>query len=241
MCRRMLLALVFAAAGIGCRQPGAGVAAVPAEPAITVEGSELVFAGPITRACPTRVRDALSAHRLSALRIDSGGGDVEAAMEIGALVQGHGLDVTVRGACLSSCANYVFPSGRRKFITDGSIVAWHGSPAHLHHLDRQGAGSTDPVVRTFNADLARRDAAFMRSIGVDPFVSWFGKLAPFDAPNFYALNTADMASFGIRDVVAPRDYGPGYLASLPTGLRTGITFVPADAETAHRLLPGSAP
>lgn len=225
----------------GCREPAGTAGPAATEPSITVQGHELVFVGPITRQAVSRVRDSLAGGTLTSLSIDSGGGDVEAAMEIGALVRDRRLDVRVRGACLSSCANYVFPSGRKKFIVRGSVVAWHGSPAHLQHQDVQGRGSQDPAIRRFNEDLARRDAEFMRSIGVDPHVSWFGKLPPFNVPNFYALTTADMASFGITQVSAPQDYGPGYLDSLPEGLRRGITFISADAETVQRLRLGRAP
>jgi hypothetical protein len=220
----------------GCGQRNGANLPAAAEPDVAVSGRELVFVGPITRLSLVRVREALTANALTGITIDSGGGDVESALEIAALVRDHRLDVRVRGACLSSCANYIFPSGQRKFIVRGAIVAWHGSSAHLHYQDTKGIGSSDPVIRQFNANLARKDAEFMQSIGVDPHVSWFGKLPPFNAPNFYALSTTDMESFGIKAVTAPRDYGAGYLDSLPEGLRQGIVFISADAETTQRRL-----
>lgn len=237
---RPILAMILLASMSGCGQRNGAENPPAAEPTVTVSGQELVFIGPITRASPVRVREAFAANTLSSIVIDSGGGDVEAALEIAALVRDHRLDVRVRGACLSSCANYIFPSGQRKFIVRGAIVAWHGSSAHLHYQDTKGLGSSDPVIRQFNADLARKDAEFMRTIGVDPHVSWFGKLPPFNVANFYALTTADMATFGIKDVSAPRNYGPGYLDSLPEGLRRGIVFISADAGTARRWYPEPA-
>lgn len=235
-----MLALTLLALMSGCGPRNGAEGPPAAEPTVKISGQELVFIGPITRASPARLREALAANVVSSIMIDSGGGDVEAALEIGALVRDRRLDVRVRGACLSSCANYIFPSGRKKLIMRGAIVAWHGSSAHLHHQDTKGTGSSDPVIRQFNADLARKDAEFMRTIGVDPYVSWFGKLPPFNVANFYALTAADMETFGIKDVTAPRNYGPGYLDALPEGLRQGIVFISADAETVRRLRPERA-
>jgi hypothetical protein len=58
-------------------------------------------------------------------------------------------------------------------------------------------------------------------------------------PNFYALSVADMSQFGIGHVVAPQSYGPGYLATLPEGLRGGLVFIAADAAAIDASRPQS--
>lgn len=228
------LALVLLVAGCTRDQPSV---APPVEPTITLSGSWLHFIGPITRASVELVKQSSAGRHLSGLSINSEGGDVGAALEIGKLVQDQRLEVEVRNWCMSSCANYVFPSGTRKRIVEGAVVAWHGSPSHLHLLDITGKGSADPVIREYNAALSKREAAFLRSTGVDPFVSWFGKVAPYNVPNFYALTVADMNAFGIKNVIAPQSYGPGYLATLPDGIRRGVVFVSANAEAINASRP----
>jgi ATP-dependent protease ClpP protease subunit len=223
--RRIALALLTAVAGCSQQAPPAH----PAEPQIAISGQRLLFVGEITRASAAVVRATVSANPVSGLTINSGGGDVEAALEIAGLIRDKQLDVEVEVWCLSSCANYIFPSGKTKTISTGAIVAWHGSPCHMHYLDTTARGSADPVIREYHAGLCKRESEFLRAMGVDPFVSWFGKIAPFDVANFYALSTSDMQSFGIKDVVASDGYGPKQLASLPEGTRRGIVFISADA------------
>jgi len=177
----------------------------------------------------------MAENAISIFNINSPGGDVEAGIEIATMVRDNRLDVKVHGSCMSSCANYIFPSGRSKVIVRGAIVGWHGNMAHLHYNDTIGKGSTDPIIREHNATFSKKEAEFMRTIGVDPYVSWFGKLPPFNVANFYALTVADMSTFGIKDVTAPRNYGPAYPDSLPEELRRVTVFLAADAETARRV------
>jgi hypothetical protein len=229
-----LLAVAFAFSG--CTVNPSPVE--PIEPTISVEGSWLHFAGPITRPSVEVIRKYSAGRKLVGISINSGGGDVEAALEIGRLVQDLRLEVEVRNWCMSSCANYIFPSGTRKRITDGAVVAWHGSPSHLHFLDFTERGSSDTAIREYNATLSKREIAFLKEIGVDPFVSWFGKVAPYSVPNFYALTASDMSAFGIKDVVAPHSYDASYLASLPQGiLRIGLVFISADAGSINTSRP----
>ncbi|WP_265002312.1 hypothetical protein, partial [Klebsiella variicola] len=62
------------------------------------------------------------------ISINSGGGDIETAINIGSIIYDKGISIEVRRLCLSSCANYLFPAARNKIINYGSIVGFHGSP-----------------------------------------------------------------------------------------------------------------
>lgn len=59
--------------------------------------------------------------------IGSGGGDAYAGLAIGYLIYEHQLDVEVLGLCASSCANYLFPAGRKKVLNKHAIVMYHGN------------------------------------------------------------------------------------------------------------------
>jgi hypothetical protein len=156
---------------------------------------------------------------LQRLLIDSGGGDVAAAIELADWVFTRQLDITVTGMCLSSCANYVFPAARHKEIQPGAIVAWHGN---YHHLAQTGLWRDDVKLRMQRdgedeqtatryvqaqvAQLVEMEQAFFARIGVDQQVCWIGKQPPWNVPDYFFLSVADMARFGITRVQAPAEY-----------------------------------
>ena len=105
-------------------------------------------------------------------------------------------------ACLSSCANYIFPAGRRKRLGHPRAVGWHGNMAHVLYLQASGQANWSEPALEEARQLARREAAFYRRIGVDGFVCWFAKIAPYDIDDSYSLRVEDMARFGISGVTA---------------------------------------
>ncbi|WP_194579614.1 peptidase, partial [Vibrio anguillarum] len=62
----------------------------------------------------------------STLYIESDGGDVELGMDLGDWVYEKKLDIVVDSYCLSSCANYVFPSSNHKSIGNQALIGYHG-------------------------------------------------------------------------------------------------------------------
>lgn len=171
---------------------------------------------------------------LRRLLLDSGGGDVAAAIELAGWVHARQLDITVTGVCLSSCANYVFPAARHKRIVPGAIVAWHGN---YHHLAQSGLWRDDVVLRMQRdgedeqtatryvqeqvARLVGLEREFFTRIGVDERVCWIGKQPPYTVPDYYFLSVADMARFGITHVAAPA----GYPATDLTGFGVNIVYL----------------
>jgi hypothetical protein len=155
------------------------------------------------------------------LIIDSPGGEVEAGIALGYWVFRHGIDVIVEDRCLSSCANYVFPAGRRKFIRKGAFVAWHGN---YHHLRATGlwrddvaarmagtgetAATAERHVRRQVQHLVALERDFFHRIGVDQRLCWVGKMPPHSAPGYYTLSASDMARYGLKSVHTPLGY-PG--------------------------------
>lgn len=178
----------------------------PNPPNISVTGATIRIEGPITAKTAQRFQEALAAQTISRVQLNSGGGDVEPAIDIASAIFTNGLDVEVVGDCLSSCANYLFPAGNHKIISGPGVVGWHGNIQHLVYLHE--SGERVMVEPTYQALLAtaQREAEFFAMIGVDPFVCWFGKVEPFKIRNFYFLSVADMARFGITNVTARQDY-----------------------------------
>lgn len=163
-------------------------------------GDAVVLKGRIDDEAATRAIALMQDPWITRLVITSGGGLVDAALDLAEAVHARGLDVEVPLACMSSCANYVLPAGRRKLLGRPGAVAWHGNMAHVLYLQRTGQGNWPEADIAQARRLAQREATFYARIGVDGFVAWFGKLPPYAIDEFYSLSPQDMARFGIQDV-----------------------------------------
>ncbi len=96
--------------------------------AIRVEGKTLVYSGLLDRHGVDALRRQLDAHQeVTAIRIDSSGGDAMAAIEAGKAIRARRLDVVVEGRCNSACANYIFVPAANRTILPGGAVFWHNS------------------------------------------------------------------------------------------------------------------
>lgn len=196
--------------------PGAGASAA---------GQTVTYRGELDAAANERLFRQAKGRVPGRLVIRSGGGAVEAAITLARWVHDHGIHVVVDGYCLSACANYVFPAGRRKVIRPGAVVAWHGSYRHLvetgqwrddarARMDKYGEDPATAEARAWaEAErLAALEDAFYEAIGVDGYLAWVGKMPPYEVPDYYTLPVADMARFGLTGVEAPPGYPPADLS-----------------------------
>lgn len=171
-----------------------------AQPVVRQEGDAIHFEGQINNASATEFLLLLLDPRVKRLVITSGGGLVSAALDIAHAVHERQLDVEVPRMCRSSCANYIFPAGRHKLLARPGVVAWHGNMAHVLYLERTGRGSWNAAQLAEARQLAQREAQLYAKLGVDGFVSWFGKIEPYSVEDFYYIAPQDMEHFGIRSV-----------------------------------------
>jgi hypothetical protein len=181
----------------------------PLCPALSVSASTVRLSGPLNAEVAQAFEQLSRAQALTTLEVDSGGGDVAAGMAIARTVAAQGLAVTVRGHCMSSCANYLFTAARTRHIAPGAVVAWHGTVSHLLYLHRTGQDVLNGQALAYIEHMAAQEQAFFREHGIDGFIAWVGKLAPYAARNFYILSAEDMARFG----VAVSSVSPDYLAT----------------------------
>lgn len=167
---------------------------------VALRGDAVLVEGRIDRDLVQRALPLLQDPAVTRLVITSDGGLVDAALDLAEAVHARGLDVEVPASCLSSCANYVFPAGRRKLVARPGAVGWHGTMAHVLHLQATGQEHWSEAEIDEARQLARREQAFYDRIGVDGFAGWFAKLPPYAVDEFYTLAPADMARFGIGAV-----------------------------------------
>jgi hypothetical protein len=172
--------------------------------------------------------------KIQRLIINSPGGEVVAGIELGRWVFRNAVDVVVEHQCLSSCANYVFPSGRHKTIRRHAVVAWHGN---YHHLQATGLWLDDIESRMARTgedretarvkvkqqmqDLVIRERDFFREIGVDQRLCWVGKMPPYSSPDYFTMSANDMLYYGVHSVTIEGDL----LDLGPTGIAVDIDWI----------------
>lgn len=60
--------------------------------------------------------------------VNSLGGSVEANLSIAETIIEHETSLIVDSYCLSSCANYLLPAAKYRYLLNDSIIGWHGGP-----------------------------------------------------------------------------------------------------------------
>jgi hypothetical protein len=121
------------------------------------------------------------------LVVRSFGGDAAAAIDLVEKLQRRDTEVTVVDYCMSSCANYFFGGLRRRRVTPGALLLFHGgySPGdrlvmaewlQSYSIDPKNARHIgDPVkwkageLKKYDSYMARQNALYRR-VGVNPIL-----------------------------------------------------------------------
>jgi hypothetical protein len=184
-----------------------------------VENETLYFEGDFT---VPEVRTAIeSAPFVRRLSISSRGGDLLAGILLANWVLERQLDVEVKEICASSCANYVLPAARRKVITEGALLIWHGGAYQNNFVDfvksyeqalwRSETEQPQPQdKRTLQASNKYQIMKLQQAVE-DEFYARSGvnkKLPIAGLPlGAWTLTGAAMERFGVRDLILPPSYG----------------------------------
>lgn len=164
-----LLFVILAVAVPAAAQPAAvtdpiraceGSAGAP----VRVAGTTLCFSGDIDRDSAGRAIALLADPGLAAMVVTSDGGEVTSAVRLARAVRARGLLLVVRGRCISSCANFLFPAARSKAVAPNGLVIFHGGIAP----GAFGGLFGDSGER----DLLALTRAFFREIGVDGSITY---------------------------------------------------------------------
>jgi hypothetical protein len=228
-----LIVLLGCASAAGARPagetPALDVTNVVTKVRLTAQRIE--YSGLITREANAGVFELYESAdpKPQALLIESQGGSAAAGMELGSWLREHDLQVQIDTYCFSSCANYVFPSGRSRLLAAHASLMWHGgvtqriTPEELAGvLEETLTGLSEEerqqLLRKYSRDalmqelqqslvtLVAHETSFFQELGVDQRITTLGHLYEREllkGPDFYMgwdFSIADMARLGIRDV-----------------------------------------
>jgi len=132
-------------------------------PFVSYGGDLMCIVDEITKDGARKAVDIIRKHPIKKIMIVSSGGDIDAALDIADEVLKNEIDVYAFNECFSSCANYIFLAGRKKYVLDRAMVAWHGVPTYSEaNVANYSAAAKERLKKT----AARSDAFFAR-VGVD--------------------------------------------------------------------------
>ena len=149
-----------------------------------VASDAIALRGAIAEGDVDRLRQ-LATPATTLLRVNSDGGDPQAAMQLGRYLRQQQWDVAIDTVCAGTCALYVFPAARRKQIPGDAVLALQAS-AFLRAQAGQGqmrrtlleAGVAAEDLEAETAALADQlaqvaalEAAFARELGIAP--AWY--------------------------------------------------------------------
>lgn len=133
--------------------------------------------------CPVR---SVAAKKIFVVEA-SGGGNGAAALAVGILLHKHHWDVEVVDHCISSCANFIFPAGKTKYLNRQSMLMFHGGPHQENMLEM-----VEKIDRDMAVNGAPAHAVVLGNKDKEGFVEFNPNKSPADEAvlEFLALNDA---------------------------------------------------
>lgn len=120
---------------------------------VVADGDHLVVTGSLDS--PTDVDKVINTYnnanpKPTIFHMDSGGGITTVGMALGRFIYDNDMDVKITNFCFSSCANYIFPAGKTKYIGKNAVIGWHGdatsSGYYLNTYEEPGKNGESPEV-----------------------------------------------------------------------------------------------
>jgi hypothetical protein len=116
---------------------------------------------------------------------------------VGDYIYDHELDIEVNQLCGSSCANYWFTAARKKTVSQGAYVGFHGDITSSVQYWKTPNAETLEVARR----ISLKEQAFYKKIGVNPELYAFS--AAFTTSNevtFWLPSPAELACMGVTNL-----------------------------------------
>ena len=160
----------------------AGVTVLAGAADFSRTGSDsIAMRGPIAEGDVGKLQ-LLAAPGTALLRVNSDGGDPQAAMQLGRYLRRQQWDVAIDTVCAGSCALYVFPAAHRKHIPAEAVLALQESvflraqagPEHMRRSLLEAGVPADELERATAAlavqlaQVAALEAAFAVELGIAP-------------------------------------------------------------------------
>jgi hypothetical protein len=114
------------------------------------------------------------------LAVSSKGGDGVAGGMLGAWIFKNNLNVEVTKRCLSSCAMYVFPAGKKSYLGKSAQLGWYGGYAskRVNIGDKKFLTQQQFISKVGEEAykiLLETESKYFKKIGIDPKILSYGE------------------------------------------------------------------
>jgi ATP-dependent protease ClpP protease subunit len=142
------------------------------------------------------------------LKINSKGGEVLSGIAFGNWIREHRLSVEVTDYCFSSCANYIFPAGKRKILNPQAALYWHGGAFQKLKPDSEliATQSTENDQTSYQTRFEQAEQKFYKNLRVDANLPTYGQSASCwnrhrlnDYAGFF-YSIGDMKKMGLTNI-----------------------------------------
>ncbi len=147
--------------------------------------------------------DKAQGHQIKRININSPGGEVTSSMMFANWIRSNGIDVEVNEMCFSSCANYVFPAGVNKYVSEKDFIGWHGS-AHQKY-EKLPDPDAEKSFQKYIAKARVMETKFYKSLGVNSKLPIMGQVDGYscqvhDEWGWY-YSVSDLKKLGVDNIV----------------------------------------
>lgn len=183
---------------------------------VFLQGNEIQYEGELSKAANENVFKIFeeSGEKVEWISIKSAGGEVNIGMDLGEFVFSNNLNIKVLDFCLSSCANYVFSSGKNKLIGKHAVIGFHGGVTGMEaaveeFISSAPEGEREAVRQQFEGYIVKtteREAFFFSKIEVEQSITTLGQSEEYSKVEgiedyvgwYYSLE--DLSKLGVNNI-----------------------------------------
>lgn len=147
--------------------------------------------------------DKVQGHQIKRVNIKSPGGEVTSSMIFANWIRSNGIDVEINEMCFSSCANYVFPAGVHKYISEKDFIGWHGS-AHQKY-EKLPDPEAEKSFQKYIAKAREMETKLYKYLGVNSKLPIMGQLNGYSCQRHdewgWYYSVSDLKKLGVDNIV----------------------------------------
>lgn len=172
---------------------------------ISITDDILFYDGELNEESVALAIDTSQSRQLSQLNIRSYGGEITSAMRFATWIRSKGLDVEINEICFSSCANYIFPAGRMKYVSEKDLIGWHGGAYQKVEEDEFDDPEDAASFNLYIVKAQKQETALFQYLGVNPALPNLGQQPGNDCQTHgeqgWYYSVEDLKRLGVDHVV----------------------------------------